>query len=358
MSFTDTIKGIGDSLGVNKFFEAANPHLDQTKKALETVRKTQSNLAVNEKAEGKKAFKKDIEELGITDPPTLKKLDDGYEATWASSMEGLKQDAVDKSPEKVNIDKFIADMENNLPVLKDIMKDAQPKAKWEVWVSGLGKSSYGKMIPSLLTLLGFSKDTQGTVLAMLGLTPAEPVKPPVTPAGAPAAVAGADKKDVKPTTPDADAAAKAADATKPAEGEAKKETAQITKEVNTFMQPYNVDPGKAIEDYPKLKDYGLDEAKVKEAAVKAAENNSRVAKLYKAIKEKVGKDKKGKEIPMNNGVLDIRFEAYADADITKITDKIGAYKKSGKEANKGIRAFLGKITKPENIEEAATSALV
>ncbi|MBN1258792.1 hypothetical protein JXA05_03480 [Candidatus Peregrinibacteria bacterium] len=120
---------------------------------------------------------------------------------------------------------------------------------------------------------------------------------------------------------------------------------ELIEEVKTFVGFFKLNEIAAKADYPKLQsEYSIDDAKAKTLAVEAVKTDSRLNKLYGAIKAKMG------DTPFAKSILDLRFQAYEDKEINAMIAKIN---RANTKTDANFRTYLAAVKKAEDIEKVS-----
>lgn len=203
---------------VSDFFGKADKGLDKTQERYNEEKEKREKL----KKKGKLAelassyhdavlagFKEDLEEIGISGEAQAQYLAE-FEAKWAEeNMENKdiragKTEAISQSQEAVVLNKFIENLEN-VPLLKDLVAKANPKAKWELKFNEIATKylGYKPGDPDSEGMMASIKEWVATTfgLGFLMKKGAEAAKPeaPVAPTVTQAAQAPAAAPSVAPT---------------------------------------------------------------------------------------------------------------------------------------------------------------
>jgi hypothetical protein len=159
-----------------KIFETPEEGLDQVKKAMEdSLDKLKKSPGLGDLAgqlykEAEEGLVKDMEEIGAGEK-TIQEAKRTFQTAWQEQMQGRITAEALESPERLEIDAFIAHVEN-LPKLQEIMASHEPQAKWQTFLKGI----FGKN-PYLIEAVGMFSPTLKTFLdGVLGNKPAEGAK--------------------------------------------------------------------------------------------------------------------------------------------------------------------------------------
>jgi hypothetical protein len=159
-----------------KIFETPEEGLDQVKKAMEdSLDKLKKSPGLGDLAgqlykEAEEGLVKDMEEIGAGEK-TIQEAKRTFQTAWQEQMQGRITAEALESPERLEIDAFIAHVEN-LPRLQEIMASHEPQAKWQTFLKGI----FGKN-PYLIEAVGMFSPTLKTFLdGVLGNKPAEGAK--------------------------------------------------------------------------------------------------------------------------------------------------------------------------------------
>ena len=147
---------------VTEFFEETNPELDQIKESvigkLDDLKRSENfeSLEANMRTVALKGFEKDLNELSISNEQK-KQLIGVFNERWVEMMQPEEIEAIMKSPEKAALDAFVSDL-SNLPILKEMIESAEPKAKWKMWFDGID-DKIKKMFVTVGGFMGIGVET-------------------------------------------------------------------------------------------------------------------------------------------------------------------------------------------------------
>jgi hypothetical protein len=245
---------------ITELFSEADPRLNRLKESvlddLQSLKQSPNltSLAINMWKSAEVGLRKDLSELSVSDDKIETIIADAKKK-WEMAIQPEQMKEILESPEKKALDNYITDVEN-LPVLTEIMKTAEPKKNWEIWLEKITSK-----IPGLSSIAG-------PILAFLGIKgkKADAIKK----------VLEKGKKE-KPApvaeTETAEAAAK--------DEEKKVELASDEQEAVKPLQAagFEMDLAKAKEDMDYLKGQKLDQEQIVALAEKSAKKESNLNKI-------------------------------------------------------------------------------
>lgn len=225
-------------------------------------------------------FEKDLAEIGAT-PEQKNKAIAKFNAKWKESINKDTIESILKSPEKKALDTFISEL-SNLPLLKDMIESAEPKAKWEVWIQNV-PDKYKKMILTIGGLMGFGQETdpskQGFADRIFNMLKGD--SPPTQ--SKPSDIASEEEDASSPPTPQS---------TPEPTTEATPESNKLNSDQEAAIQPLvdvglTIDGNKVEADYKFLTGRGLNQNQIVALATKSMGKDGNLKKLYEEIKAKL-----------------------------------------------------------------------